>query len=249
MDHGRSWEPTCSNLRDLLIADYFSKYPIVIPMNKTTSEAVAEETEKVLAMFGRPDEIFSDNGPQYVGKPFQDLMQRWGIQHTTSSPRYPQSNGFIERQVQIVKKTMKKCDKESYQIALMNLRATPIDSKLPSPAEMLFGKPIATLLPSHMSCRPENREYKEHLEHRQERMKENYDARAGDVKPPLYPGQAVRVRNKQTHRWEPAEVVEKLEEPRSYQVRTKSNTILRRNRVDLKEGGKAQQNTDKKCAA
>jgi hypothetical protein len=109
---------------------------------------------------------------------------------------------------------------------------------------MLFGKPIATLLPSHMSRRPENREYKEHLEHRQERMKENYDARAGDVKPPLYPGQDVRVRNKQTQRWEPAEVVERLEEPRSYQVRAKSNTLLRRNRVDLKEGRKAQQNTD-----
>ena len=162
-------------------------------------------------------------------------MQRWGIQHTTSSPIYSQSNGFIEKQVQIVKKTMKKCGHKPYQVALMNLRATPIDSKMPSPAEILFGKPIATLLPSHGTHRPENRKYKEHLERRQERMKENYDARAGDVKPPLYPGQAVHIRNQQTRLWEQGEVVERADEPRSYPVRTKSTTIIRRNCIDLRE--------------
>lgn len=226
----------------LLIADYFSKYPVVIPMTKTTSEAVADETEKILAMFGRPDNMFSDNGPQYVGQPFQDLMQRWGIQHVTSSPRYPQSNGFIERQVQIVKNTMKKCGKEAYHIALMNLRATPLDSKLPSPAEILMGKPIATLLPSHRTPRSENRDYKEQLEHRQEKMKENYDARAGDIKQPLYPGQEVRIRNQQTRLWEPGEIIRKAEEPRSYHVKPrKGNMIIRRNRIDLREGGKPQE--------
>ena len=114
----------------LLIADYFSKYPIVTQMRTTTSQAIAEEVEKVIAMFGRPNQIISDNGPQYQGQPFKVLMDNYGIEHITSSRRYPQSNGFIERQVQTVKKTIKKCDGEGkdFQLAMLNLRATPVDS-------------------------------------------------------------------------------------------------------------------------
>ena len=91
----------------VLICDYFSKYPIVTPLHATTSENVTEEIRKAVSLFGRPDEIVSDNGPQYIGKPFQDFVHKWGIQHTTSSPRFPQSNGFIERQVQTIKKIIR----------------------------------------------------------------------------------------------------------------------------------------------
>ena len=119
----------------VLICDYFSKYPIVTPLHATTSENVTEEIRKAVSLFGRPDEIVSDNGPQYIGKPFQDFVHKWGIQHTTSSPRFPQTNGFIERQVQTIKKIIKKCkEKQSLRLAMLDLRASPVDSKLPSPA-------------------------------------------------------------------------------------------------------------------
>ena len=48
-------------------------------------------------------EIVSDNGSQYVGQPYEDMCSKWNIKHTTTSPRYPQSNGLIERQVRTVK--------------------------------------------------------------------------------------------------------------------------------------------------
>ena len=60
----------------LLICDYFSKYPIVTPLHATTSENVTEEIRKAVSLFGRPDEIVSDNGPQYIGKPFQDFVHK-----------------------------------------------------------------------------------------------------------------------------------------------------------------------------
>ena len=50
----------------------------------------------------------SDNGPQYNSAMFTEFAKEWHFQHITSSPRYPQSDGFIERQVQTVKNTMKK---------------------------------------------------------------------------------------------------------------------------------------------
>ena len=70
----------------LLMCDYFSKYPIVTALHATTSEKVTEEIRKAVSLFGRPDEIVSDNGPQCIGKPFQDFVQKRGIQHTPGSP-------------------------------------------------------------------------------------------------------------------------------------------------------------------
>ena len=32
-------------------------------------------------------------------------------------------------------------------MALLNVRATPLDATLPSPAELMFGRPIPTVLP------------------------------------------------------------------------------------------------------
>ena len=164
----------------LLICDYFSKYPIVTPLHATTSEKVTEEIRKAVSLFGRPDEIVSDNGAQYIGKPFQEFVHKRGIQHITSSPRLPQSNGFIERQVQTIKKIIKKCKKEkqSLHLAMLDLRATPVDSKLPSPVEMLMGRPITTLLPSRTSPSPITVAQRQHLDRAQSTMKSNYDRHA-----------------------------------------------------------------------
>ena len=39
----------------------------------------------------------SDNGPPFNDKEFNSYLIGLGIRHTTSSPNYPRSNGFIER--------------------------------------------------------------------------------------------------------------------------------------------------------
>ena len=64
----------------------------------------------------------------------------------TSSPHYARSNGLAERYVRYIKGTLKKSS--DMQLALLNIRATPVDANLPSPAEMLLGRPLATILPS-----------------------------------------------------------------------------------------------------
>jgi len=226
------------NKQYLLIADYFTKFPIVIELKCTTSHTITTEMSRICSMFGRPTEIVSDNGTQYTGAPFQDFCRRWGITHITSSPRYPQSNGFIERMVGTVKPIIKKCLQagQDIHIALLNLRATPIDGQLPSPASMMFGRPAQTLLPSYHKTSSTCLGYRSHLETRKGLMKKRYDSRSlpADLSD-LPPGQPVRVLDPQTVTWQCGTVIEKLNfPPRSYIVETARGARLRRNRGHLR---------------
>jgi hypothetical protein len=94
----------------IIISDLFSKFPVIrksrIPV---TAAAIVNFFEEKCAMFGIPDEIRSDNGPQYTAHSFQMFCQQWGIVHTTSSPHFAQSNGFIENQIKYIKKSIIKC--------------------------------------------------------------------------------------------------------------------------------------------
>ncbi len=41
--------------------------------------------------------IITDNGKQFTGREFKELIRVHGMTHVTTSPYYPQSNGKIER--------------------------------------------------------------------------------------------------------------------------------------------------------
>ena len=71
------------------------------------------------------------------------------MDHITSSPHYPQSNGFAEALVGIAKKLMDKSLKEGklWNFGLLQYRTTPISSTLPSPLEMLTGRKAHLNLP------------------------------------------------------------------------------------------------------
>ena len=154
----------------------------------------------------------------------------------TSSPHYARSNGFIERSVRHIKPIIKKTirNREDVQLTLLNLRATPIDTGLPSPGEMMFGRPIATLLPQRSMPAPI--EQRERMAQQQANMKDHHDqsSRHTDL-PPLYTGQRVRILDKTTKTWCPGTVVEKCQEPRSYIVETPNGTRVRRNRSHLRD--------------
>jgi transposase InsO family protein len=62
---------------------------------------VREVLEAAVANFGAPEEVLTDNGPQYVtwrGKSgFARLLERRGIRHLVARPRRPQTLGKCER--------------------------------------------------------------------------------------------------------------------------------------------------------
>ena len=82
---------------------------------------------------------------------FNRFFSKLGITHTTSSPLYPQSNGFVEIMVQIVKTMLSKNSvTQSSEEVLADLRATCMGMGLPSPAEILHGRNPATKEACHV---------------------------------------------------------------------------------------------------
>ena len=58
--------------------------------------------------FEIPQTLFSETGAKYGSSEFRDFAKRMHMQHTTLSPRYPQSNGMAEKMVQTIKRSLAK---------------------------------------------------------------------------------------------------------------------------------------------
>ena len=138
----------------LIIADYYSKFPFIrkLRVNATSSDVI-NATQEIYAEHGVPERVISDNGPHFASSAYRAFAEKWGFTHTTSSPHFPQSNGFIERTIQTVKRTMKKAKSsgQNVNMALLCLRTTPIDNEIPSPAELLCSRKFKSNLPINIT--------------------------------------------------------------------------------------------------
>ena len=57
----------------------------------------------IFSEYGWPETLISDNGLFFTADAFTSVMNAYHVNHITSSPQYPQSNGCAEKYVQIVK--------------------------------------------------------------------------------------------------------------------------------------------------
>ena len=129
----------------LLVVDYYSHYVEVVALPKSTSSLkIIQALKTIFARHGIPDQVRSDNGPQYHSDEFTQFAKEWGFQHSTRSPRYPQANGEVERAVKTVKNILKK--EQDPTKALLAYRSTPLASGY-SPAELLMGRKIKSTIP------------------------------------------------------------------------------------------------------
>ena len=226
----------------LLIVDYLSKWPVVIPMRHTTSNDLVKAMKATFAQYGIPEYIVSDNGPQYSSKEFADFCKQTKAKHETCSPHHQQGNGQAERMVGLVKSSMKKSIEShgEWWEALLAIRNTPIGEGLLSPAQILQGRNLR----DHISLPLYNLQVQgydfgklvEQLKQRQAVQKYYYDRRAGPDKSNLVPGNTVMF--KTPHKWKSG-VVSGVVGDRSYSVETPQGLTLRRNRKDVRVIGPA----------
>ena len=95
----------------------------------------------IFAEYGVPATVYTDQATQFISQQFKQfaLQYRFEVQH--SSPRYPQSNGFIEAMVKVVyvKGIMENAGESDSDphLAMLFFRATPFRPGQLSPGEML----------------------------------------------------------------------------------------------------------------
>lgn len=133
-----------NNSQYLVVIDYFSRYVKVTKLGNTTATTVIEQFKSIFAWHGIPAEVRTDNGSQFSAAVFHQFASEWSFVHTTSSPRYPQSNGKVERAVRTVKSLLQKS--KDPDLALMASRATLLRNSH-SPSELLMGRKLRTVLP------------------------------------------------------------------------------------------------------
>ena len=216
----------------LVIGDYFSKYLIVRRLPNSSTHAMIKELGLVFTELGRPFILRSDNGPCYISREFHNFLSFYQVDHVTSSPHYPQNNGFADTLVRITKKLMEKSVKDGklWNYGLMQYRTTPISATLPSPLEMLTGRrPCSTLpqLPSSIGKNMETSRIQEELLRRQ-------PSTSTGLHMDLDPGQPVFVKEVSGNIWKTTTVDQPAAEPNSYWVRFPDNSILRRTRSMIK---------------
>ena len=159
--------------KHLIVADYFSKFPYMFPVASTHYFKTITHLRELFAAEGVPAIVMSDNGPPFNREEFRQFSHDFDFIHTTSSPHFHQSNGFIKAMVKKVKNAYKKTDgsPNAQARALLQLHDTPIMVDLPSPAEILHGCPAQGTVLSRPSKRVNIHQIQQRLVELQEKQK------------------------------------------------------------------------------
>ncbi|XP_062713126.1 uncharacterized protein K02A2.6-like [Aedes albopictus] len=138
----------------LVTVDAYSKWPEIFPTKSITSKATINLLRSLFANKGMPQVLVSDNGTQFTSAEFKQFCSENGVEHVTTAPFHPQSNGQAERFVDTFKRAVKKVQdgegsiKTALDTFLLAYRTTP-NPNTPdgrSPAELMYNRRLRTSL-------------------------------------------------------------------------------------------------------
>lgn len=228
----------------LILVDYYSKFIELINLKSdTTSRNIIYHLKQIFSRQGIPKILMSDNGPQFVAEEFKIFSKNWEFIHINSSPRYPQSNGQVERTIQTVKNVMKKTLEEGNDeyLALLMLRNTPIyDNKEYTPSLLLNSRVLRDTLPikeNKLKSKLVNKKvFSEIIKNSQNKQKKYYDKNKKYLKP-LKKGEKVYVRINPQEKNKNKQMLKGIiinKNKQRYKIKLENNKVICRNRVYIK---------------
>ena len=212
----------------LLIVHYTSRYPVVCKLTSMTGQYVASHFKLICSEYGWPENLVSDNGPCYISESFTTLTKDYNVNHITSSPHYPQSNGLAEKYVLIVKNLFCKAKEEGKDLykCLMVYCNTPHSNSLSSPMQILRSRSARLSLPMSHAARKQKgldcENLRAHCKIQHLTM------------PDLHLQQVVMYQDPASRRWYPATITKLCQEPRSHIVTTREGVQYRKTQAHLK---------------
>ncbi|UYV62932.1 K02A2.6-like [Cordylochernes scorpioides] len=222
-----------SGTSSILVVDYHSKFVEIRKLSSKRETETIMQLKTIFRTHGIPRSLVSDNGPPFNSTGFKNFAQKYEFKHQTSSPKYPRSNGQVERTIQTIKGLIIKAVKSGRDpnLALMEFNNTP-KYDLPSPTQMLMGRSVRTLSTyTRQQLKPlfdTTKNYQKLRDHQQK-----YAGSPKRILRPLEVGDNIMLQERH-RKWVPATVTAKHETPRSYMVKTPSGSEYRRNRSHLR---------------
>ena len=129
-----------------IVVDARSMWPEVMPMETTTSIKTIQALRTIFARWGLPEQIVSDNGPQFTSTELQKFCRVNGVKHILVAPYHPRSNGEAECFVKPFKHALKTSKEEDIlkrlEQFLFSYRTTPHSTTGCSPAQLPVGRQL-----------------------------------------------------------------------------------------------------------
>ena len=137
----------------LTVLDLFTRWVLAIPMKRASGEEVSRALFKhVFCMFGKPKEVISDNGSEFMNTVVQNMLNKWDIRFHYTGGYQPQACP-VERYHRFMNNTMTMlCTKhgsdwaEYLPIACFVYNSSTCESTGYTPYELVFCARKPTLL-------------------------------------------------------------------------------------------------------
>ena len=193
----------------LIIVDAFSKWVDIYPTTTATTTVTLDRLRTCFATWGLPRVLCSDNAACFTCPAFKQFCEKNGIEHVTSPPLSPKSNGLAERYVQSFKHKYR-CLQGSVSARVAEIlflyRNTPHSTTGRTPAELFIGRPLR----HHLDLlRPD---LAKEVQHRQRVQKGYADRRAQNrtvmVGDAVWVSAVDRLRGAEEKHWLPGVVID-----------------------------------------
>ncbi|XP_046605045.1 uncharacterized protein K02A2.6-like [Neodiprion virginianus] len=206
----------------LVMVDAYTKWVEVRRVPSRHSRLVIKELRQVFATFGVPDTIVSDNDAAFSSLEIQEFYKRNGMKSLFIAPYNPQANGQAERTVQSARNSLRKLKDGDWEtrlsIFLLKQHSTPVTTTGKTPAELMFGRNLQTLL---NKIKPGNQEEENELPRKSRNIRS------------LELGMRVRMRNYRAAgpKWVIATIIKKLGK-RNCEVKEENVGIIHKRDID-----------------
>ena len=86
-----------NNMYLFVIQDYFTKWTEAIPLHNQIAAAITTELIILLAKFGMPDTLHSDQGRNFESALMKQTLEAFGVHKLRTTAYHPQGDGIIKR--------------------------------------------------------------------------------------------------------------------------------------------------------
>ena len=119
----------------LIICDAFSKYPFMYKVSSKSAQSLCMHLLELISQYSPPASLSTDNGLPFASDELAEFLTHHHIEHHTTFPHFPRSNGFTERQVRTIKTALNTAlpAKKSPETVLLDLQSILIGPNMPSP--------------------------------------------------------------------------------------------------------------------